>query len=250
MPLLTLARMAWSKASSLLTAVLGKRPRDDDSEAPERPQRAPGLGSEGGSRARARREKEARMRSGGMKKKLQGQARKRGISSPPPRASSAHSVSGDGETKRRRMGDVERHFSDSGGGGQTPNVQPAAGNPDATCSFLQMKVSTLTRERHIKSLEACSTATVTKVARKLERMECECDGVHRSPDETEQRVLELKDRDKILLLREYVDRLHGGKSLLTDELERKELRKLALREEDEEEDHWEGQQLFKSPLKG
>ena len=112
-----------------------------------------------------------------------------------------------------------------------------------------MKVGTLTRDKHMKWLEACPTATVTKLAKKLERMETESDGVQRSKDETEKRVVELKVRDKTFLLREYVDRLHGGKSLLSDELERKQLRELALREEDEEEEHFDGQHLFKSPCK-
>lgn len=178
------------------------------------------------------------MRSGGRMKR-QDQALKRRISPHLPTPSASEGA----ERKKRRTGDGER--DDVSDRQQTPNAQPAAGTPYATCSFLQVKVCTLTRDRHMQILKGNSTSE-RLLPKTLEKMERECDGVHRSQEETEERILELKAKDKMSLVREYVDRLHGGKILLSDKETRKELRKLALREEDEEE-YMEGQELFKSP---
>jgi hypothetical protein len=92
------------------------------------------------------------------------------------------------------------------------------------------------------------------LSKKLEEMERERDGVERSKHEMEKRIDTLKDEGKKALVRQYVDRLHGGSNRLTDEFDRKELRNIPLREEeeeeyDQEEEHdspppMEGQQLF------
>jgi len=168
------------------------------------------------------------------------------------RAGAANSMSA------KRLRTVERDSS----GREEHEVEPSAGapagplpqTPDAKCVFLQMRIGSLNRDQHIRRLNSCATATPKLLSKKLEEMERERDGVERSKHEMEKRIDTLKDEGKIALVRQYVDRLHGGSNRLTDEFDRKELRNIPLREEeeeeyDQEEEHdspppMEGQQLF------
>ena len=144
--------------------------------------------------------------------------------------------------------------SGRGGGAGEGTCRHDKQTPNTKCVFLQKGIGSLDRDQHIRQLNAMPHVLPNVLSRKLEDMERKRDGVERSKHEMEKRIDTLKDEGKIALVRQYVDRLHGGSNRLTDEFDRKELRNIPLREEeeeeyDQEEEHdspppMEGQQLF------
>jgi hypothetical protein len=111
------------------------------------------------------------------------------------------------------------------------------------CVFLQMRIGSLNRDQHIRTLNAMPHVLANVLSKKLEEMERKRDGVERSKHEIEKRIDTLQAEGKIALVRQYVHRLHGGSNRLTDDFDRKEkaefflkeLRNIHLREEEEEE---------------
>ena len=194
-------------------------------------------------RAQVRIERERKIRSGGQKKQDSATAKRRRGEGGAAAEDQTSPEQGHAKRRRSELLPAKAEIAD----GQVK--QDAA---DTVCPFLQQVVNT--RAGHIKQLRARVTVSVIMLARQLEKMEQDQDGVQRSGDEQEERLNELKAEGRDALIRKYVDKVHGDTSILSDAHERKELRKLELLEEDEllegvdDEDGMVGQELFPAEL--